>query len=87
MKTERQAVVLAVILAAATRCYGRRPKLSLDLESRDPQALVNVIVQDHQMPQQRHIDAVLRIGGRHLRTLKVVNLGYQCSRQRDQCPR
>jgi hypothetical protein len=30
---------------------------------------------------------VLRIGGRHLRTLKVVNLGYQCSRQRDQCPR
>jgi len=42
------------------------------LESRDPEALVNVIVQYKQSPQERHIDAVLRRGGKHLRTLNVV---------------
>ncbi len=73
MTTLRQIVVLVALITAASLCYAQRPKLSPDLESRDPEALVNVIVQYNQPPRQSHIDAVVRQGGRHLRTLNVVN--------------
>src|SRR5271170_7599111 len=69
----RKIVVLAAILTAATLCYGQHPKLSPDLEGRDPEARVDVIVQYKQPLRQSHIEAVLRRGGQHLRTLKVVN--------------
>jgi serine protease AprX len=73
MTTRKHIVVLAVLLGAASLCHGQHPKLSPDLEGRDPEALVNVIIQYKTPPQQRHIDSVARRGGRHLRTLSVVN--------------
>src|SRR5579863_2380220 len=67
--------ILAVLVGAATLSYGAQhnPKLSADLEGRDPETPVNVIIQYKQTPGQRHIDAVVRRGGRHLATLGVVN--------------
>src|SRR6202522_4462349 len=73
MTTRKQIVFVAAVLAAASLCFGQRPKLSPDLTGRAPEALVNVIVQYAQPLQQRHIDAVLRKGGRHIQTLHVVN--------------
>jgi serine protease AprX len=63
---------LVALLGAASLCFGQHLKLSPDLERQDPEAQVNVIIQYKQTPQQRHVDAVLRKGGRHLGMLKVV---------------
>src|SRR5271170_5798554 len=73
MMTKKQTVVLLAFLGAASLCYGQHSKLSPDLEGRDPEAPVNVIIQYKQTPQQSHIDAVVSKGGRHLRTLDVVH--------------
>ena len=71
MKTKQNIVVL-VAFQLASLCYAQHTKLSSDLEGRDPEGLVNVIVQYKQVPEQRHIDAVIRRGGRHLGTLGAV---------------
>ena len=71
--TKKQMAVLVALLGAASLCFGQRLKLSPDLAGRDPEALVNVIIQYNQAPQQRHVDAVVHKGGRHLRTFGVVH--------------
>src|SRR5580658_5270237 len=73
MMTKRKIAVLSALLGAASLCYGQHSKVSPDLESRDPEAPVNVIIQYKQTPRQSHIDAVVSKGGRHLRTLDVVH--------------
>ena len=72
MTTSQKIVVLAALFGSASLGFGQQSKLAPDLDGRDPEASVNVIVQYKQLPQQRHIDAVLARGGRHLRTLNVV---------------
>ena len=71
--TKQNFVVLVVFLAAASLCFGQRRRVSPDLAARDPQAVVNVIIRYKQPPQSRHVDAVVRRGGRHLGTLGLVN--------------
>ena len=66
-------VVLVVSLAAASLCLGQGARLSPDLAGRDPQARVNVIIRYKQAPQQRHVDAVVSRGGRHLGMLGMLN--------------
>ncbi len=70
--TKKQMAGLAALLGAASLCFGQRLKLSPDLERQDPEALVNVIIQYKQSPQQRHVDAVVGKGGRHLGMLQAV---------------
>jgi serine protease AprX len=71
MTTSQKIVVLAALFGSASLGFGQPSKLAPDLDGRDPEARVNVIVQYKQLPQQRHIDAVLARGGRHLKTLNV----------------
>jgi serine protease AprX len=66
-------VILPCLVAAASLCHGQQRKLSRDLEGRDPEALVNVIVQYKNAPRQQDVDAVVHRGGRHLRMLNVVH--------------
>src|SRR5271154_801109 len=74
MMTKQQiAAIVPTLLAAASLCFGQYAKLAPDLEGRDPEASVNVIVRYNRPVQQSHIDAILRRGGRHLRTLGVGN--------------
>lgn len=73
MTTRQQIGILAALFGAASLCFGQHRKLSTDFEGRDPEAPVNVIIQYKHPPQQSHIQAVLSRGGRHVRTLGVVN--------------
>src|ERR1700722_15744460 len=72
MTTREKLVVLAALFGSASLGFGQQSKLAPDLEARDPEKTVNVIVQYKTRPQQRHIDAVLAKGGHHLRTFNVV---------------
>jgi len=72
MNKRHLAVILPALVGVASLCFGQSVKLAPDLAGRDPEALLNVIVQYKQQPQQRHIDAVLGRGGRYLRKLNVV---------------
>src|ERR1700730_13338085 len=67
------ALIWVTLLGAASLCFAQHPKLSPDLAGHDPEALVNVIIQYKAAPEQRHIDAVVRKGGRHRGTLGLVN--------------
>ncbi len=61
-------------MSAGSISYAQHlPKVSVDLEGRDPESSVRVIVQYKRAVQQRHIDAVVRQGGRYQGTLNVVN--------------
>ena len=70
---KKQTVRMAIIAAAtAALAYAGHPKVDRDLERKNPDALLNVIIQYKQGAQQRHRDAVLRKGGFHKGTLDVV---------------
>ncbi len=73
MTTRQKIGALAALFGTASLCFGQHRKLSTDFEGRDPETPVNVIIQYKHTPQQGHIDAVLRRGGRHLRTLGLLN--------------
>src|SRR5580704_42699 len=66
-------LTIATVLVT-TLAYGQHhPKLSADLEGRDPETSINVIIQYRHAPEQRNIDSVVTRGGRHLGTLGLVN--------------
>jgi serine protease AprX len=72
--TKPPIAAMAFLAVAANLSYGQHiSKVSADLEGRDPEAAVKVIVQYKQTPQQRHFDEVASRGGRHLATIGVVN--------------
>ena len=73
-QTRKRFRLAIIVVAAASLAYGQHfPKLSTELEGLDPEAAVNVIIQYKHTPEQRHIDAVVRTGGRHLGTLGLVH--------------
>ena len=73
-QTSKRMRIAILAFAAAGLAYGQHhPKISAELEGRDPKATVNVIIQYRQGAQQRHVDAVSRKGGVHKSNLDVVN--------------
>ena len=66
-------IALAAIAGAATLAYGaHHPKIDAELEGKNPDSPVNVIIQYKQGAQPRHLDAVSRRGGQHKGTLHVI---------------
>src|SRR5271155_4269358 len=71
--TKPHRAAMALLVVAVSAAFGQHnPKLSADLEGRDPESAVKVIVQYRQTPQQRHFDEVASRGGRHLATFGMV---------------
>ena len=70
----RNRLQIASALLATGVAYGQHhPKFAADLENKDPEAKVHVIVQYKHAPEQHNIDAAVSKGGRHLGTLHLVN--------------
>ena len=70
--TKQNFGVLVALLASASLTFGQNRKVSPAFAGKNPNALVNVIIQYKQTPQQRHFDAVAQRGGSHLGTFNFV---------------
>jgi len=69
---------LAVV--AWSQAYGKHPKVARDLENRDPNATVDVIVQFKQMPTDAHHKKVADRGGKHKAHLEAIKAGLYSMR-------
>lgn len=72
-QTSKRSLRIAVlaVTSAALACAAH-PKVDKDLEGKDPDAPLSVIIQYKQGAKQRHLDAVSRKGGLHKGSLDIV---------------
>ena len=66
-------LLLSFIGAAGLALAASHPRIARDLEGLDPDSTVDVIVQYRQVPTRDHISRAKQHGGRHSRTLELVN--------------